>query len=155
MTLDAFPLVIIEIVIITYSLTGSSKFKGLSASPPSVAAGFLCGWEPGSHWKWRSSSHENASLCSATTIPVQVHAGCVLFTAGLLCGSWSALLRIMCWILDLGQKLGSIGNAYFCSLAGRIRVRSSVWIPSFGQVLSGSVLLLQGRMSSSKRIRMQ
>ena len=69
-------------------------------------------WEPGSHWKWRSNSRRNASLCSATTIPVQVRAGCVLFMAGLQ-GSWAALLRIMCWVLDLGQKLGSIGNAYF------------------------------------------
>ena len=108
----------------------------------------LCGWEPGSHWKWRSSSRRNASLCSATTIPVQVHAGCVLFTAGLQ-GSWSALLRIMCLNFRFGTEAGKHWKCLlFCSLGGRIRVRNSVWIPSFGQVLSGSVLLLQGRVSS-------
>lgn len=34
-----------------------------------------------------------------------------------------------CWILDLGQKMGSIKCLLFCSLAGRIRVRNFVWIP--------------------------
>ena len=37
----------------------------------------------------------------------------------------------------------------FCSLAGRIRVRNFVWIPFVWPVLSGSVLLPHGRMSSS------
>lgn len=88
----------------------------------------LCGWEPGSHWKWRSSSRRNASLCSATTIPVQVHAGCVLFMAGLQ-GSWSALLRTML-NFRFGKEAGKHWKCLlFCSLPGRIRVRNFVWIP--------------------------
>ena len=127
----------------------------------------LCVWEPGSHWKWRSSSRRNASLCSATTIPVQVRAGCVLFTAGLQ-GSWAALLRIMCLSSRFGTEAGKHWKCLlFCSLAGRIRVRNFliflfflspppappgvrnfVWIPFVWPVLSGSVLLLHRRMSS-------
>lgn len=149
MSLDAFSLVIIEIVSHHIFIHWIFLVPAVCLHLTFYFCGcrILCGWEPGSCLKWRSISRRNVSLCSATTIPVQVRAGCVLFMAGLQ-GSWSSLLRIMCLNFRFGTEAEKRWKCLLvCFLAGRIKARNFVRTSFIQQ--SGSVLLLQGRMVRS------